>query len=63
MRDAKSIQYRQAALAGGGKREIARRRRQILTGSLTIANGLVNVPFIDWPHVETDMSELRREVA
>jgi hypothetical protein len=40
-RETKAQQYRTAALAGGGQREMARRLRQIWRCSLTASNGLV----------------------
>lgn len=40
-REHHAANHRVAALAGGGKRECERRRRQIAAGSLTVANGLV----------------------
>ena len=39
-RQMKAAQYRAVALSGGGKRECARRLRQIAAGSLRAENGL-----------------------
>lgn len=38
----KSVAHRDAALAGGGTRECARRLRQIEAGRLTASNGVVS---------------------
>lgn len=42
-RETKARSYRAAALAGGGKREVARRRNQIFYMRLNASNGVVGL--------------------